>query len=280
MSVCGRVSDHLRRAGLVLALLAGQGIAAPERVVSINLCTDQLAMMLAAPGQLISVSNMAREPESSAMAAEAGAWPTNSGRAEDVFMLRPDLVLAGSYSTQATVDLLSRLGIPVVEFTPETSFEDARNNMMKMGQVLDKVEKARVMVARFDAALSALRMPDEKPVRAALYAANGYSAGTGTLASEILAAAGMVNIAPDAGLTVSGTLPLERLVLAAPEVVIRTARYKGTSRAEEILDHPAFRALPTDPAAVTGPDWVCGTPNLLNAVSAMVKVRATIVPNQ
>ena len=44
---------------------------APRRVVSINLCTDQLAMMLAAPGQLVSVSQLAGDPHSSAMA-EAG----------------------------------------------------------------------------------------------------------------------------------------------------------------------------------------------------------------
>ena len=34
---------------------------APARVVSMNLCTDQLAMMLAAPGQLVSVSHLATE---------------------------------------------------------------------------------------------------------------------------------------------------------------------------------------------------------------------------
>mgnify|MGYP006999250795 CR=1 FL=1 len=43
----------------------------PARVVSMNLCTDQLAMALAAPGQLISVSYIARDPRASAMAEEA-----------------------------------------------------------------------------------------------------------------------------------------------------------------------------------------------------------------
>lgn len=280
MSVCASVFKCVQGAGLVLALLTAPGVAAPERVVSINLCTDQLAMLLAAPEQLVSVSKMAREPESSAMAEEAGAWPINSGRAEEVFLLHPDLVLAGSYSTRATVDLLRRLGVRVVEFAPETSFEDARKNIRKMGQVLDRETEADAIVARFDAALAALHTPGGTPLRAALYAANGYSAGAGTLAAEILAAAGMVNIAPDVGLTAAGTLPLERLVLAAPGVVIRAARYHGTSRAEEVLDHPAFRALPTDPAAVTGPDWVCGTPNLLRAVTAMAAVRAVIEAKQ
>jgi iron complex transport system substrate-binding protein len=37
----------------LLALFAAPAAAAPARVVSMNLCTDQLAMLLAAPGQLV-----------------------------------------------------------------------------------------------------------------------------------------------------------------------------------------------------------------------------------
>jgi iron complex transport system permease protein len=163
-----------------------------------------------------------------------------------------------------------------VQFAPEASFQDARDNIRKMGQVLGQQAKAEEMIARFNRDLARMTAPGKRPVRAALYAANGYSAGAETLAAEIMAAAGMINIAPSAGLSAGGTLPLERLVLAQPDVVIRAARYGGTSRAEEILDHPAFRALPIDADAVTGPEWVCGTPKLVHAVAAMVHL-ATIV---
>ncbi|PKP83954.1 MAG: ABC transporter substrate-binding protein, partial [Alphaproteobacteria bacterium HGW-Alphaproteobacteria-2] len=77
----------VRLSSAALALLAALGSAPgaaadtppPARVVSINVCTDQLAMLLAAPGQLLSVSHLARDPYSSAMAAEARAWPANRG---------------------------------------------------------------------------------------------------------------------------------------------------------------------------------------------------------
>ena len=79
--------------------------AAPARVVSTNLCTDQLAMLLAAPGQLVSVSWLAADPRSSTMAAEAARYPANHGLAEEIFLLSPDLVLAGSYTARTAVDL-------------------------------------------------------------------------------------------------------------------------------------------------------------------------------
>ena len=84
-------SNPLRPAALVL--WAGAAVAAPpERVVSMNLCTDQLAMMLAAPGQLVSVSHLASEVQSSSMVEEARAYPMNRGQVEQVFLMRPDLV--------------------------------------------------------------------------------------------------------------------------------------------------------------------------------------------
>ena len=47
----------LAAAGLALAVATSLRADAPARVVSMNLCTDQLALMLSREGQLISVSD-------------------------------------------------------------------------------------------------------------------------------------------------------------------------------------------------------------------------------
>ena len=60
-------SKALLLAAVLAASLSPALADAPGRVVSINLCTDQLAMMLAAPGQLVSVSHLASEVQSSSM---------------------------------------------------------------------------------------------------------------------------------------------------------------------------------------------------------------------
>lgn len=144
----------LRRAlpGALLALFLAVPAAAapPERVVSVNLCTDQLAMLLAAPGQLISVSHLARDPRSSAMAAEAAAFPTNAGRAEDVYLLAPDLVLAGSFTTPASVALLRRLGLRVETFPHATSLADVGAQLRQMGTLLGREAEAEALATRLD----------------------------------------------------------------------------------------------------------------------------------
>jgi iron complex transport system substrate-binding protein len=254
--------------------------AAPSRVVSINLCTDQLAMMLAAPGQLVSVSDLAADPDSSAMAREARAYPVNHGRAEEVYLLRPDLVLAGAYSDPATVAMLRRIGLRVEQFDTARSLEDTRARIAQMARVLGREAAGAALVARFDARRAALeaRARHEASHSAALYHPNGYSLGAGTLSDDILRAAGFGNVARALGLRGGGTLPLEQLVMAAPDLLIRAAPLPGASRSEAVLAHPALAALGAGTAGlrITSPDWICGTPHVLDAVETLVTAREVL----
>lgn len=258
--------------GLALPVAAD----APRRVLSMNLCTDQLALMIAAPGQLVSVSYLAHDPRASAMAGEAAAYPANHGLAEDIVLMRPDMVLAGSFTTPATVALLRRLGRPVEVFAPENDFDDLRGNIRRMGRVLGREARAEAVVAQFDADLAALSAPaPADPPRAAMYAANGYSSGPDSLSGAIIAAAGFANLGKELGLGIGGTLPLEVLMLARPDLLITGHPYPGASRAEEVLDHPGIAALRArGPSQVMSDrDWICGTPHVLRAVGQLRAAR-------
>lgn len=261
-----------------LALWAGAAVAAPpERVVSMNLCTDQLAMLLAAPGQLLSVSHPSLDPLSSAMVEEARAYPINRGGAEQIFLMHPDLVLAGTYTSRASVDLLKALGIDVVQLPPADTLQDVAAHMRLIGTAMGRAEQGEAMASAFEQDLARLGF-DGIPVTAAMYYPNGYTAGSGTLSDAILTLTGFANVGAEAGLTGGGILPLERLVIAQPTVVVTSTPYPGASRAEEILTHPALEAIRSDAAraSVRDADWVCGTPHILNAIRTMAQTRAEI----
>lgn len=261
------------------ALGEGSASAAPKaplRVVSVNLCTDQLAMLLAAPGQLVSVSHLASEPQSSSMAAAAAAYPMNRGQAEQVFLLRPDLVLAGTYTSLASVTLLRQLGIEVLQLPPANSLADAAAQIRTIGAALGQTDKAEAMATALEADIAAARY-NGTAATAALYYPNGYTTGAGTLANEVLELTGFRNIGAEAGITGGGTLPLERLVMAAPDLIVTSQPYPGASRAEEILAHPALSAAKgAAEGMTTDADWVCGTPHILRAIARMQTARAAV----
>lgn len=268
---------HLIALCLSLACIGGAALAepAPRRVVSINLCTDQLAMMLAAPGQLVSVSDLAADPHSSAMAEAATAYPVNHGRAEEVYLLDPDLVLAGAYTARATVEMLRSVGIEVVQFAPASSLADTRDRLAQMARVLGQEARGDALIAEFDARLAVLSDSGGDRPRAALYHPNGYTLGGGTLSDDILQAAGFRNLAREIGIKGGGTVPVETLVMAAPDLLISGTPLPGASRSEALLEHPALEVLRAARAGlrITSPSWICGTPHALDAVDRLVETR-------
>ncbi len=260
----------------LVAALAGVDPApaqAPRRVVSMNLCTDQLALLLAAPGQILSVSKLARDPHLSNLATEAEALPANWGRAEEILLLEPDLVLAGSFTTRSTVDLLRRLGFRVEEFAPDHSFEDIRASLLRMGRLLGREPQARAILAAMETELDRIKAHGARQAqrpRAVAYYAGGRTAGAGSLMDAVMQAAGLANVAAEQGSRGLAIMPMEQLVLAAPERLIGgVADARGAALAHQNYRHPAIKAVAARGGGMESLDdrlTICGGPFTLAAV--------------
>ena len=87
---------------------AGDVAGKPQRIVSINLCADELVLRLADPRNIASVTWLSRNPDSSNVAQLAAQVPINHGLAEEIIPLDPDLVIAGIYTARTAVALLKR----------------------------------------------------------------------------------------------------------------------------------------------------------------------------
>ncbi|WP_333832152.1 ABC transporter substrate-binding protein [Rubrimonas sp.] len=251
--------------------------AAPARVVSMNLCADQLAMLLAAPGQLVGVSDWAARPEASNMAEQARAYPLNSGSAEQVFLARPDLVLAGAFSDPVTVAMLRRLGLEVALLPAASGFADIPVLIREIGRLLGRAAQAEALVAEFETGLAALAaQARDLPRQAGAYHyPNNYTSGAGTLAHDAMDAAGLDNATAALGLTSTAQIELEALVMARPFLIRTRAISQGRhGRAYESAAHPALRALDAKGGAVVEERWqVCGAPFVLEAVAALLAAR-------
>lgn len=267
----------------MLAALVLTGAAAfaetPRKVVSMNVCTDQLAMMVAGEGQLHSLSQLSIDPRTSAMAEEAQAYHINSARAEEIYLMQPDLVLAGTFTARASVEMLERLGVRVLRFEPAYSLADVPERLREMGEALGQPERAAELAEEFEAGLAALRAaaPDKRP-RAIQYVANGFTQGENTLSDEMIEAAGFSNIAAELGISFGARMPLELLAMSAPDLVMTSELYPGASRSEDVPQHPVVAAVTQDraPVRMASRDWLCGTPFVLRAIKALAAERAAV----
>lgn len=266
----GRALARALAASLVLTTIfpisAFGGEPPAQRVVSMNLCTDQLAMLIAAPGQIESVSFLASEKGTSMLIEEAAQYRPNHGQAEEVFLMQPDLVLAGTYTAQATVGLLKELGFRVEQFEPENSFDDVRTNLVRMGKLLGREQRAAELVAELDKGLAELAAAKGPPKNAALYYANSYTSGSGTLADAIVKAAGLDNLGEQLGFKGMARLPLELLVYADPDLIIEgDSQYSAPALAKENFSHPALQGLSGRIVKISDEYTICGAPFTLEA---------------
>lgn len=259
---------------VVCALLqaTAHASAPPQRVVSLNLCTDQLLLLLADREQIASVSWLAADPEESAYAGLAKGLRLNHGLAEQVLPLQPDLVLAGTYTAPYTVALLERLGFPVLRVEPADSLDQADINVRRIADALGHPERGRRLgeeLAQRRASLASTA--PHPPVPALMLQTGSFTVGEG-LAHELMTLAGLDNLAIRLGLDRWGSLSVEALLRLDPEVLVMP-RYRADepSLANTVLAHPALagfveaREVTRPPAASLG----CETPALLDAAARM-----------
>ncbi len=268
-----------RLAALFLALTSMQATAddALPRVMSLNVCTDQLVLALADPGQILSLSALADDPDLSFHSRAAAAYPKNRGLAEEAFLVRPDIVVTGTYSLHNTTQLLRHVGMRVETFDYAQTLESVPGAVRRMGQILGQEARAEAIASTYEAELGALSStPAAKAPAAIIYEQNGVVLSSGTLADSVLTAAGFRNLAAERGYEGMVPYPLELLVRDRPDLVLLASPFPGApSLADQFVEHPAIAAIPALRRKSVAPrgSWACAGPFTIEAVRALKALR-------
>ena len=260
--------------------IAGTSAAAPppQRIASIYLCADQLLLLLAERECIVTLSRFAVQPSISHQAAAAKDIPGNRGRAEELLLHAPDLILAGEYTAPATKAMLRKIGLPVVELPTATDFDAIRANIRRVAAAIDRPERGDRLVEALDRRLDGARPGDKARASLMLYRLGGFSHGRGTLLDAIFRTVGFANHSA-ARVSGVGRLSLESVLVDPPDaIVLGQHSMARDSQAAELLSHPAFRHLRERTPAVVLPDalWICGLPASAEAAEVLADFRRSI----
>lgn len=240
---------------------------APERIVSINLCADELLIALADPGQIAGLSIYATDPKLSFFAKEAERFRHDVAEAEMVVELDPDLVLAGRFTKRATREMLKGLGYRVVELDSAKSIAESIAQIREVATLVGHPERGEALVAQIEAArVRAIGAAEgDEPRTAAVYQRRGYVSGGDTLSSELLALIGFVNAGGALAGASGGFVPLERLIATPPDfLIVASLAPKPEDQGSALLAHPALVTLFPPEKRIALPErlTVCGGPSL------------------
>jgi iron complex transport system substrate-binding protein len=236
-------------------------------VASLNLCTDELLLTLADPGQIVSVTHLAQQPAETGLWREARRYRRNDGSLISVAGLKPDLVLTMGGGARDRGRIASRLGIRVLDLPYPQSLGDIERSVRSVSIALGRPAAGRAALARIE------RLKRSRPARAddsIWLGGGGRTVAAGSLAAQWMALAGFRQRAM-AGDRVS----LEQLLLRPPEVILRSDYREGQYSGEQRwLSHPlARRVRGARTLATDGRAWTCMGPLLAAEIERLRTVR-------
>lgn len=245
-----------------------------QRIVSINMCTDQLLYLLEDKGQIASLSFLSSDSAYSPIAGEAGEFPVNHAYIEEILPLAPDLVLAGRYSDSHVIHFLRSKGIHVEQIDIPHTLGEIRQALLDVGKLLGREKRARTILHNMQQRRQEItrKLAGTRKPLAVILAPNGFTHGKNSMKGEILEAAHYENLAASIGIKGSGYVDLETLVDLQPDfIIIEDSADNKNSLSQRFLEHPALKkALPDTRRIALHPNlWSCGSPFVIDALQVL-----------
>lgn len=239
----------------------------PNRILSLNMCTDQLVLALADAEQIVGLSRFAGDPQLSFAAAQAAPYPQLPAAAEAVIALEPDLVVAGRFTDSTTKQMLIRFGYRLEEVAFVRSLEDARAVITDMAALLGHPQRGLELIAQIDQALEeASAAPN---LTALIIQRRGYVTGTASLTADLLDQLGIQLASEQLVGARGGFTDLETIIRAQPDLLIMAGLEPDVEdQGSALLNHPALsEGYPADrrmalPERLT----LCAGPSLIEAI--------------
>ncbi len=291
-----------------------QPIEAPVRamrIVSLDYCADQYVLKLVGRDRILALSPDATRDFSYMRAAGRGV-PSVAPRAEDVLVLKPDLVVR-SYGGGADAGaFFARAGVPVLQLGFAEDLAGVRRVLLETAEGLGEPARGEAVAREMDARVAALReahsspfVPSEVKGRdlkearlgpstslgtnvseregrsqpTLLYATpGGVTSGPGSLIHELIELAGYRNFQNEPGWQ---PLPLEQLAYARPDRVAMAwfGRRDYNPDQWSAARHPLMdRASDQPPIGLEGAWTACGGWFVLDAAEAMARARGAQLP--
>lgn len=250
-----------------ISIASAGGARPPRRIVSVNLCTDQLVLALADRSQIAGLTRNAASPDMSAEADRARGLPILRSSAEEILAIDPDLVAGMPASGSAAIRMLDGRRFRTLDVQSADTLDSIYDAIRATARAIGHPERGEALVAKMQAEMARIPRYGGGKV-AAYYQRRGYMTGTGTLIDDLMQRLGLVNLAAKLGKPALAQLSLEEMVAAHPDyLIVESATDRVNDQGSEMLHHPALRDIPriSIPEAWT----VCGGPAYVRAARAI-----------
>jgi len=212
----------VRRATIFFTLFLLFGVAnakrLPQRIISLGPSITEELYLLGVGDRLVGCTTYCKRPEAKT---KENVGTVIDVDLEKVVALRPDVVFATSLTDPRAVKRMRNLRIKVVVFPTPRDFKGICNQFLELARLMGKEERAREIIRRVKERVrhikEGIRGLKQPRVFVEIGARPLFTATHGSFINQLVALAGGVNIAQDAG---TGIYSREEVVRRDPDVII------------------------------------------------------------
>ena len=239
-----------------------------QRIVSLAPSTTEIAFAIGAGAAVVGVDAFSDYPAEAKQIAKIGN-PDGSYNIEQIVALKPDLVLAGGITPEATVKQLAELGLKVaVVGSAQTTRDSIFTDIELVGKLTGKQKEALTITEDMRKRIDVIKSSAAKVTTKhkvyweldATDAAKPFTVGAGNFINNIIELAGGENIFASAS-SPFAQVSTEQIVAANPDVIILSDAAYGITP-ESVGERPGWadiaaiqnkRVLPIDDNLVSRP---------------------------
>ncbi len=202
----------------------GSAAAAPKRIVSLSVVTDEILLSLASRERVVGVSRYANDPLKCYVFSLAKGIPRlRRDDVESILELGPDLVLLSTRAAKEVEALIRQAGVSVTRVPTPLGLEDIRRSIRVVARAIGKTLKAESLIRKMDRKLQNLEGLPSSGLSALFYTPGGWTSGKNTSVEVIIKYAGLKNAASE----IDGhrVVQLEWVLKVDPDLILVSEGY-------------------------------------------------------
>ena len=230
LTACG-VSDNAQQklAAYTVTDIEGTAVdfpAAPERIITLSMSTDEVMLGLVEPARIAAVNSLLDDPVSSNVTGLVKEIPQRIGNptVEEIMALHPDLVVVPDWGDLTMVASLREAGLKVIVCKGATNLAEIRETIQLLAAAAGVPECGEKLLSMMDGKLAEIqekvaKIPQDERKRVVLISLMGGYGGLGSSFDEACRYAGVVNGRAELGIRDFQVMTKEQLVQIDPDIL-------------------------------------------------------------
>lgn len=228
----------------------------PQRIVSLNVSTDEILNDLVGPDRVAAFSKFADNESISTIpksAREKVKLRVEALGTEGILAARPDLVIIADWRGRELSDALRGVGINVYVYKTPTTIKEIEATIKELGALTGDEAQADIMAAKMDKTLSQVTqklgdIPKDKRVKVVALSFMGAFGGKGTTFADECNYAQLRNMILEDNVQYGAEISKEALVKMNPDLLIMPSwdfdeKKSAKQFLEDTLHDPALQSI-------------------------------------